>query len=483
MKINMSEELHFDELEINDGSEAKEDAEKEAEKAEKETQKEIDKRIDDVEDINTAEPKDLKLKMDKSNSKIKELKEGKLTLDEDDDLDEAIPKDLAKAYKRSRYQGDYNADLQNANYNEVSPDEAYNIIKKQDKERDVRIIINGKLIKINNGYGERDDRFRTDVPIDKAYVRKSGAKERDTARMGLKHLLGIADKIYVTNEAEPEGQKDQDVINARRLNPESKFYGGSNRIGDGRGSRNYSGWYSDKEIKNKMDRIYDEYRSRKNELASKLASGDLTQDEYNQAMKVAKNDLASRLRNDYGADAFYDKKDYAARKRYRSAEDAITAPIKRYNELKDEIDSAQYSVDEYTKKIDKIKNNGSYKTRDARSSISYYKRQLDSIAAKLAELEMVLETADETDQAEISKAQAELDQYTAKLDSYKDEVKKLLRKTEGLEELYDKIDDSKELKEDFEDILDSLYPEGYSADKIVEALKDKEMISEMLDME
>ena len=483
MKINMSEELHFDELELDDGSEAKEDAEKEAEKSEKETQKEIDKRIDDVEDINTAEPKDLKLKIDKSNSKIKELKEGKLTLDEDD-LDEAIPKDLAQAYKRSRYQGDYNADLQNATYNEVSPDEAYNIIKKQDKEHSLRILINGRLIKINNGYGDRDDRFRTNVSFDKAYVRKSGAKERDTAKMGLKHLLSIADKIYVTNEAEPEGKKDQSVIDARRLNPESKYFSGSSRNGDhGRGSRNYSGWYSDKDIQGRINRIYDEYKARKNEVASKLANGEITQAEYDQAMKVAKNDLANRLQNDYGADAFYDKKDYAARKRYRSAEDAITAPIRKYGELKNEIDNTQYSVNEYTKKIDQIKNNGSYKTREARSNMDYYKRQLNSIAAKLAELEMVIETADETDQAEINKAQAELDKYTAQLDSYKDEIKQLLRKTEGLEEFYDKIDSDKELKENFEDILESLYPNGYSADTVAELLKDKEMISEMLDME
>ena len=48
MKINISEELHFDELEFNDGSEAKEDAEKEAEKNAKETQKEIDQKIKDV---------------------------------------------------------------------------------------------------------------------------------------------------------------------------------------------------------------------------------------------------------------------------------------------------------------------------------------------------------------------------------------------------------------------------------------------------
>ena len=236
MKINMSEELHFEDIPLDDGSEAKEDAEKVAAKGEKETQKEIDKRIKDVEDINEYEAEEPKLKTgdnksfdaEKSNTKVKELAEGaQLTLSEDDDLEEAIPKDLSKGYKRSRYSGAPGADLQNATYTEVSPDEAYNVIKKQDKEGSVRLLINGRLIKINNGYGERDARFRTDVPRDKAYIRKSGAEERDTARMGLKHLLNVADKIYVTNESEPEGQKDMNLLKQRMQNPESPRFSGT----------------------------------------------------------------------------------------------------------------------------------------------------------------------------------------------------------------------------------------------------------------
>lgn len=496
MKINMSEELHFDELEFNDGSEAKEDAEKEAEKSEKEAQKEIDQKIKDVEEINEAEPDEFKDDSTKDNSKVRELKEEKLTLDESD-LDEAIPKDLAQAYKRSGhagYKGAQNADLQNATYQEVTPEEAYKIYKDLKKTGDdrattLRIVLGGKVIKI----WESDPGFRDQyVSTSKAQQKKSGGMIRDTRYMSPKHLFEIADKIYVTNEASPEGQKDASMMAARAQNPESPNFNNANGYYDnyapnehsrrGRSVRRIASRSDQKYAQERRSEIYSDYSKNKKNLESQLNNGTISQNEYDSLLKQLKNNLSNRLQNDWYVNRSNDAADAKARRRYYDAEKAISEPRIQYDELKNNIDNAQRSVTYQQTKVDKIKNSGSEKTARTKEDIAYYERQLRDISRRLARLELQLETADETDAAELASAEQQLNDYVATLDANRAALNKLLRKTEGIGDIYDKIEKNN-LVEDFEDIMESLYPKGYTADDMISVLKDNEMITEMLDLE
>ena len=497
MKINMSEELHFDELEFNDGSEAKEDAEKEAEKSEKEVQKEIDQKIKDVEEINEAEPEEFKDDSTKDNSKVRELKEEKLTLDESD-LDEAIPKDLAQAYKRSGngrggYKGAANADLQKATYQEVTPEEAYKIYKDLKKNGDdrattLRIVLGGKVIKI----WESDAGFRDQyVSTAKAQQKKNGGMIRDTRYMSPKHLFEIADKIYVTNEAEPEGQKDASVMAARAQNPESpnfvgdygySSYAPNEHSRRGRSLRRSMSKSDQKYAQERRSEIYSDYSKNKKNLESQLNNGTISQTEYDSLLSQLKNNLSNRLQNDWYVNRSNDETDAKARRRYYDAEKTISEPRVQYDELKNSIDNAQRNVTYQQSKVDKIKNSGSDRTARTREDIAYYERQLRDISKRLARLELQLETADETDAAELASAEQQLNDYVATLDANREALNKLLRKTEGIGDIYDKIEKNN-LVEDFEDIMESLYPQGYTADDMISVLKDNEMITEMLDLE
>ena len=83
---------------------------------------------------------------------VKEL-EDKKKLAERYTLDEApIPRDLSKAYRgRSNYKNEVNRnniDLQHADYTEITPEEAVQIIRKGDPST-LRLIIEGNLVLID----------------------------------------------------------------------------------------------------------------------------------------------------------------------------------------------------------------------------------------------------------------------------------------------------------------------------------------------
>lgn len=136
-------------------------------------------------------------------------------------LDEKIPKDLAKAYKNARYQGRSGGmtDLENATYREVSPEEGYKLYKED--PRQVRLLLGNVLVDFRDD-GRPSPEHR-DQYVDSAhqFVNRNGKVVRDTMYIPPKYMFTVADKIYVTNEHTPEGQKDRDLLDKRRQNPES----------------------------------------------------------------------------------------------------------------------------------------------------------------------------------------------------------------------------------------------------------------------
>ena len=122
-------------------------------------------------------------------------------------LDESIPRDLASAYRRSDYidndrrNSRFNRrdfDYHNATYTEITPEEALEY-KKNGHLDDLRILINGDLVKYSKGSNRQQD-YSTSVPYNKVYTNKKGNKIFNTNQMPLEYILQIADKIYYTNE-------------------------------------------------------------------------------------------------------------------------------------------------------------------------------------------------------------------------------------------------------------------------------------------
>ena len=164
----------------------------------------------------------------------------KIFLTEDlntEQLDEALPKDLAVAYNnsgvdsKSRSKGYYTGpiDWQNTDYIEINPEEGKEIWKNDPtkliliitdssgKDRVVKFREDGK-VNIDSKFGN----YRFNLPRDKAYIKRDGTLVFDIFKAKINHLLSIAKKIYRTNEGEVT--RDQSVKDLRATNPESPNY-------------------------------------------------------------------------------------------------------------------------------------------------------------------------------------------------------------------------------------------------------------------
>lgn len=181
----------------------------------------------------------------------------------EEDLEEALPKDLSGAYKRAQtkvgnnngYTGlgygnigrtarpgynpygtsrRVNVDFQNSDYTEITPEEAL-ALKKAGRAEEIRVIFDGQLVTFDEEGKQRTGKYaaernwRTSSP-DK-YTKKSGDVLDSSRKLTFAEVVDRADKIYLANEK----GIDQTQRLARAENPESPYttvsWGDSNLIG------------------------------------------------------------------------------------------------------------------------------------------------------------------------------------------------------------------------------------------------------------
>lgn len=476
--MNTSEKFKFN---FDDGEEKRLELEKEFEKRQKEAEKELDKAADIVDDINDDDYKKPEFK-DGSGKKIKFVTE-KLHLDESD-LDEAIPRDLAKSYRQASnyHRGRYdNYDLQNANYTEITPEDAYKQIKAGNA-KDIRLLVDGQLITLrDNGYGDLENRTRY-ISRDKQYIKKNGDAIRDTAHLPIKHMLSVADKIYLTDENRVE--RDSALRDERSKNIESPNYAGkgdldydySNYLN--KSGRKFNSYYYD----------FEEAQKRIDQLTAQLKNGAISREDYDQEVSRIKNGWSYSN----GIRKQREFKDKRARARYGRSEIDLQAPFVSYNNLKSKLSRTEYSVNKAQEKINRIKSNGNDQNQRYKAYLASYEADLDRLLDKIANMKMKLRYADEDDEEALADANDELNQATDEFNKTQLELDKLLRKVPSNEsyqpwgdaaEFYNKIK-SNNLTEDFKDLVDTLYPQGLSESRLNDFLSYKQnMITEMLDME
>lgn len=454
-------------LNLEDGSELKPELEKEKEKDLKEVEKDLKDKADLVDDINEAEAEVFTEDLEKLTEK--------LTLDE-----APIPGDLVKAYKRSSYKGAEDADLHNATYEEITPEEAKSLVKSGNANV-LRLIVNGRTILLRDtGYGSLDDRFRTDISWNKAYHTRSGAEVRDTARLPVAYLLSVADKIYKTNEAEPEGQKDSALLAARSDSKPKELSSSIATIG-GRGSNGPS-WSLKWDIE-MLREAEQEYKQKKDDILRRLRNGEISQDQADKAISDLKLDLENK-RISYGS-SINRKKDFEARKRYGNSEVQLTAPLRKLKRLKGQVKLSKTNLNTTKNNLSKIYSSGSSESRRLKSEISELERTINWHVKRLMSLEQELDKAELDSPAEILELQDKVDNLQQEINDNQLEIDKLLRRTEGFENAKGLLDlvESKNLKEDLYDIIDTMYPR-YSNDDILKCLDlDHMIIKEMLDLE
>lgn len=155
------------------------------------------------------------------------------------ELNEDLPKDLAKAFKNSfdqprdanqreaGYSANYknikrrpNIDFKNSTYTEISPEEALQLYKSGNS-RNVLAIIKGSLANTyfttdENGVKRRTYDYKASVG---GLEKKNGKRVENSMQLSPEEFYNNADKIYLANEVEV----DPALRAERAKNPESRY--------------------------------------------------------------------------------------------------------------------------------------------------------------------------------------------------------------------------------------------------------------------
>ena len=351
-------------------------------------------------------------------------------------LNEKVPKDLAKAYKASNNtqwahrDGDYinKIDFENSEYTEITPEQAL-ALKKQGKLAQLRALVNGQLVTYYNDGSSND--YIQYLPYGKHYTTKTGRNEFNTKYIPLKHILSIADKLYLADETTVDSEKMRARLHLdSNLYRPDEIYGLPSGISSEREAnielgkkRGYSAWssFSDYDAQSLA-----RYEERLAEIERFWNEGTITRQDYEKRKTAYENQIAElKAKKAYAAQQKRNKR--ADARNFVSNVDATSA-IRTYKRLKSEIKSAQASADRYQKKIDELRANGSDSDEFnyAKKQVSELRYQLSVIKSRLAYYEEQLEKAENGEA--IAQNEAEMNRYLQNLMDAQRELTALMSK-------------------------------------------------------
>lgn len=403
---------------------------------------------------------------------VKEL-EDKKKLAEKYTLDEApIPSDLSKAYRgRSSYRDEINRnniDLQHADYTEITPEEAVQIIRKGDPST-LRLIIEGDLVLIDGKYGSQDDRYRIKyTDYDHWYYTKSGNAVKDTARFPVSHLVSIADKIYKTNENQVH--KDPALMSQRQENHHSKYDNADlfNKSSEKRGKNPVDGWEFNSARRSydralrKYEKSIDDYNAAENDSDKTRLKAAMEDNEY----------WFNRYRTEY-KNVLNKLKDYNARARYYDSEADITQNVRKFKELKPELARNERRAQSYQGELNDFDANGDPEILRIKDSIKWKKDRLARAIQELTNLENELEGAEFKSAENRQKLVDKVNDQLVNVDKIRQEIDSLLRRNNNFSEskkLFAEAEDTGKV-DDLIEIVESLYCNKKTTSAMLEQLE------------
>ena len=403
---------------------------------------------------------------------VKEL-EDKKKLAERYTLDEApIPRDLSKAYRgRSNYKNEVNRnniDLQHADYTEITPEEAVQIIRKGDPST-LRLIIEGNLVLIDGKYGSQDDRYRIKyTDYDHWYYTKSGNAVKDTARFPVSHLVSIADKIYKTNE--DQVHKDPALMSQRKENHHSNYDNADlfSKSSERRGKNPVDDWEINSARRSydralrKYEKSIDDYNAAENDSDKTRLKAAMEDNEYwfNRYRTEYKN-LLNRL------------KDYDARARYYDSEADLTQNVRKFKELKPELARNERRAQSYQSELNDFDANGDPEILRIKDDITWKKNRLAKAIQELTNLEYELEGAEFKSAENRQKLVDKVNDQLVNVDKIRQEIDSLLRKNNNFSEskkLFAEAEDAGKV-DDLIETIESLYCNKKTTSAMLEQLE------------
>ena len=407
--------------------------------------------------------------------------ENVLDLIDCDNLNEALPADLAKAFKNAtkvsreridqlgygNINDEVSIDFENSDYSEISKDDALRAIDDGNIS-DLRIIFDNQLV----AYGPNKNQIYKATPSNwrtKDLYKHLGSNVNSTRMMTPQEIIDGAEKIYFADEA----SIDTEERARRRERPESKF-------SDDPAAAKLHDYekvsYDYDYAKNRYKRALSAYKDAIDAAFKYLDKYGKTNPTLETRAQIAKKDL-DKASNSYArergkkADAAIKVRDYTANK-------DISANVNRFGELKRDLYYQNDELERANRRLDRIKTSGSIFNEIDRNRLKKIEDELKRLNDEKLDLEKKLEHADEQDERDQQEAEIKIDRLSTDIANTKFEIDNLLhRKTESLTEaeddkdisILDRIERAGKLDE-FNDFIKEVYPEGLTDEQINDIL-------------
>ena len=440
-------------LPFDDGEMVEDEAIEKCEEHQEEVRDALEDAVETVEEINGDEH------IEAIPEKIKPLTNEKLILKEPEDslneslneseLEEAIPRELAKAYNNARSRiggaisrygyGDIGGkkdnagrrvtvDFQNSDYTEITPAEAL-ALKKQGRAEDVRAIFDGQLVTFNDkgwqstGNYSAERSWKSDA---EKYRKKSGKLVDKSNGLTFEEVVTRADKVYVVNEK----PVDYNIRDQRAQNPESPYTkitrDDNNLLGkrNDRGKTNYYSWET-------IDSLEKDIAAYKKQVQDWTTARDNSNSQYEKDTYQAKIDSVNRdiKTAQLKLNKLKDRAKYlSARQRYLASEIDLMEPFDKLKALKSDVYNAQRDLRYANDNYNSIKNNGTSDARWYKQELANCNKRLEQLMRDIAKYEIYLQDEDEKSAAELAKAADDITASQTKLNDIQAEIDKLLRR-------------------------------------------------------
>ena len=365
-----------------------------------------------------------------------------------EDLDEALPGDLGKVYRKARTpvgNGGYKStngymdiankqgvpnfrrtpiDFYNSEYTEITPEQALEL-KKQGRAEDIRVIFDDQLVTFDKDGKQRTGKYAANFrryysgPETAAkYTKKNGDILDSTRKLTFAEVVDRADKIYLANEVNVDPQLRAD----RELNPESSQYTGdpsrydligniTNRAGHLNRAllKDYSSWGSTKDALGRLHKAQKDYE----DAILRGVNGEELE-LYKKRLKDAEAWYRARRGQD---------RSKQATQRYLSSELNFKEVYDRFKRLKDDVDTSRMRVAKAKQTYDDLKANGSPDITRYKNRLSGYYDELRHIMQLIAEYEVKLEDEENMSGEKLQSAANDLTNLENELNNLQSQLK------------------------------------------------------------
>lgn len=406
-------------------------------------------------------------------------------------IDEAIPRDLAKAYKRNdiltpreggdpftdpyggykginRPRGDARlTDFNSSEYKKITPEEAMQRYKAG-TSRNIYAILGGKLVNAywvdKDGSKIRQYDYKAERDFDtgsEPFQKENGKIGRNSTDLTPKEIYNNASAIYEVNNVDLDPQ----MIADRRINPESRYSTTNTR------DQSLASKSSKPQPVTARGSIVEPGLVRDAYFSWTPKNADEWLKAYNDYKEWGNNNAAKRAYGNYilaktGESTWYDTeaankiKDQKAKLRYWDAAVALREPITRakkaLKDLKDLEDSKNYQIGKKTKFTSPSERQR--RESSIQSNIQYYKRRVLDYLKELEEAELELDDLDIKDAAQIKEYDDRINDIMAKIAPIKQQIDDMKAGKTGM------FDDT---------VYSKIVPEGFDLTRLTERCMNK----------